>query len=122
MPRKKNQGEIILEFKEIHGDKYDYSNVNYVNSMTKVIIGCPEHGDFEQTPLMHLQGQRCPQCYGNIKWTTEKFIKEAKENSGPILIEFVVEKHDVVYPMVPTGAALNAMINRPERVKKIKES
>ena len=29
---------------------------------TKVIIGCPIHGDFEQTPTCHLQGQGCPEC------------------------------------------------------------
>lgn len=33
--------------------------------------------------------------------------------NGPTLIEFVVEKHDIVYPMVPTGAALHNMIRRP---------
>jgi len=32
---------------------------------------------------------------------------------GPALIDFVVEKHDIVYPMVPTGADLHAMIRRP---------
>ena len=47
-----------------------------------------------------------------------KIVQEAKHNLGPVMIEFVVEKHDVVYPMVPTGAALNAMINRPEKVNK----
>lgn len=80
--KRKPTEKVIQQFKEKHGDKYDYSNVNYVNNNTKVIIGCPKHGDFEQTPFMHLQGQRCPQCYGNIKWTTEKFIKEAKEKHG----------------------------------------
>jgi acetolactate synthase-1/2/3 large subunit len=35
---------------------------------------------------------------------------------GPVLIEYVVEKHDIVYPMVPTGAALHNMIRRPVAV------
>jgi len=78
----KSKDIVIQEFKKKHGDKYDYSKVVYINNYEKVIIGCPIHGDFKQTPMMHLQGQRCPQCYGNIKWTTEKFIKEAKEKHG----------------------------------------
>jgi acetolactate synthase-1/2/3 large subunit len=40
-------------------------------------------------------------------------IRQAQAHHGPVLIEFVVEQHDLVYPMVPTGAALNEMIRRP---------
>ena len=40
-------------------------------------------------------------------------IEEAQRINGPVLIEFVVEQHDMVYPMVPAGADLDAMISRP---------
>ena len=40
-------------------------------------------------------------------------IKEAQSIQGPVLVEFVVEQHDMVYPMVPAGADLDEMINRP---------
>ena len=40
-------------------------------------------------------------------------IKEAQSIKGPVLVEFVVEQHDMVYPMVPAGADLDEMINRP---------
>ena len=40
-------------------------------------------------------------------------IYEAQKINGPVLIEFVVEQHDMVYPMVPAGADLDAMISRP---------
>jgi acetolactate synthase-1/2/3 large subunit len=40
-----------------------------------------------------------------------KFARSYKK--GPVLIEYVVEKHDIVYPMVPAGAALHNMIRRP---------
>ena len=40
-------------------------------------------------------------------------IKEAQNINGPVLVEFVVEQHDMVYPMVPAGADLDAMISRP---------
>ena len=40
-------------------------------------------------------------------------IEEAQKINGPVLVEFVVEQHDMVYPMVPAGADLDAMISRP---------
>lgn len=46
----------------IHGDNYDYSKVKFVNSKTKVIITCPEHGDFSQIPNSHMSGRGCPLC------------------------------------------------------------
>ncbi len=47
---------------DIHGNTYDYSKVEYVNSQTKVVIGCSVHGYFEQVPNSHLQGCGCPSC------------------------------------------------------------
>lgn len=45
----------------IHGNKFDYSKVKYINNRTKVIIICPIHGDFEVTPSNHLK-RNCPKC------------------------------------------------------------
>lgn len=76
--------EIFIEkAKSIHGDKYDYSNVEYKNNRTKVRIICPEHGEFLQAPDKHLQGEGCPKCCKkNRKYTTEEFIIKAKEKHG----------------------------------------
>ncbi len=54
--------EWIKKVKQVHGSKYDYSKVEYINSQTKVCIICPEHGEFWQKPYSHLQGQGCPIC------------------------------------------------------------
>ena len=59
---KSNNDTFVTMAKEIHGDKYDYSKVEYVNYETKVCIICPEHGEFWQTPHGHLNGQGCPYC------------------------------------------------------------
>lgn len=61
---KKRMGlELFISLsKNIHGDKYDYSKVEYVNSRTKVCIICPKHGEFWQTPNSHLNGRGCPIC------------------------------------------------------------
>ena len=80
--KKLNTEEFIKRAKEVHGDKYDYSKVNYVNTFTKVTIICPKHGEFEQTPNLHLKSQGCPNCYGNKKLTIEEFIKRAKKVHG----------------------------------------
>jgi len=74
---KLNTEKFILKAKSIHGDKYDYSKVEYINSQRNVIIICPIHGEFEQTPARHLFGQGCSSCYGNKKLTTEQFIEKS---------------------------------------------
>lgn len=53
---------FIEKAKTIHGDKYDYSKVNYLGSYKKIIIICPKHGSFEQQPCSHLWGRGCPIC------------------------------------------------------------
>ena len=42
-------------------------------------------------------------------------IQFANDTPGPVLIEFRVEKEEAVYPMVPSGAALDEMLRRPVR-------
>ena len=65
--------EIIKQATAVHGDKYDYSKVEYENKKTKICIICPEHGEFWQTPSKHLLGQGCPKCAGRHK-TNEELI------------------------------------------------
>ena len=77
-----NIQEFIEKAKKIHGDRYDYSKVEYVNAYTKVCIICPKHGEFWQAPKHHLNGSGCPYCAGKIRLTTEEFIRRAKEVHG----------------------------------------
>lgn len=63
---------------EVHGDKYDYSKVEYKNIHTKVIITCPEHGDFSQSPNNHQKGHGYIECSGTKQRTTKEFIDESK--------------------------------------------
>lgn len=59
--------EFIQKAKFVHGDKYNYSKVEYVGTHNKVKIICPKHGEFEQTPSKHLFGRGCAICGGNKK-------------------------------------------------------
>ena len=75
------------EFEEkarlIHGDKYDYSKVEYKTAHDKVCIICPEHGEFWQDPNHHLMGNQCPQCaHRSWAYTTDEFIAKAREVHG----------------------------------------
>ena len=72
-----NNENFIRKAKQIHNNKYDYSNVVYIKNNIKVNIICPIHGDFYQTPHDHLQSYGCPKCGGNNKKTNEIFIKES---------------------------------------------
>ena len=74
--------EFIEKAKNVHGDKYDYSKVEYKNAITKVCIICPKHGEFWQTPAEHLSGYGCKYCGGTNKLTIEQFIDKARKIHG----------------------------------------
>ena len=74
---------LIIKFVKIHGDNFDYSKVIYEGLTSKVIIICPEHGEFLQQPRLHLRGSNgCKIC----------IQKEKKENNR-ILKNFISENH-----------------------------
>lgn len=54
--------KFIRKAREIHGNRYDYSNAIYHKSNQKIVIVCPEHGKFLQVPGSHLAGNGCPAC------------------------------------------------------------
>jgi hypothetical protein len=67
----------------IHGEKYNYSRVKFVNVLTKIIIGCRIHGDFEQTPSKHMGGSGCTRCSidanaNKQRYTIQNFISAAQ--------------------------------------------
>jgi len=77
---RKTLEQFIQDSREIHGDTYGYAKVVYIDSTTPVIITCPTHGDFEQTPGGHLCGG-CKKCANEYigqsrRKSLETFIKE----------------------------------------------
>lgn len=60
---KHSKEEFVAKAREVHGDKYNYSEVEYVNCDTNVKIYCKRHKDyFMQTPYSHTRGSSCPKC------------------------------------------------------------
>ena len=82
MPKKLTTEEFIKKAKEIHGNKYDYSLVDYKGAHEKIKIICPTHGVFEQQPNSHLNGRGCSYCsiHNPVKKSTEEFIKRSVQN------------------------------------------
>ncbi|WP_140449108.1 hypothetical protein [Curtobacterium flaccumfaciens] len=79
---------FITAATEKHDGKYDYSQVpaQFVNAHTPVSIGCPDHGEFPQTPNEHRRGQRCPDCSGrrgsSATARRQQFIAQAQAVHG----------------------------------------
>lgn len=82
MPKKLTREEFIKRARQVHGWRFDYSKVVYINSYHKITIMCPVHGEFEQEANSHLQGHGCPYCSQRFLKTTEDFIEEARKMHG----------------------------------------
>lgn len=66
--------QMVEEFKERHGNFYDYSKSKYTNQYEKITITCPIHGDFVQYPYGHRSGQGCPKCTSNVSHKEIEFL------------------------------------------------
>lgn len=85
--QRKSRLEVIEEFIRVHGQKYDYSRVDYVRTQDPVVILCRMHGEFHQTPLLHKQGAGCPKCWQarrgkNQVLTNEQVVDQFREIHG----------------------------------------
>ena len=67
-------GTFIDKARNIHGDRYDYSPVKYVDSATKIQIICSKHGTFWQKPNSHIRGSGCAFCTTNISKSETKWL------------------------------------------------
>jgi very-short-patch-repair endonuclease/Fe2+ or Zn2+ uptake regulation protein len=80
--------EFIEKAEKIHGNKYDYSKVEYNNNRNHIIIICKKHGEFSQIPFLHLLKHGCPSC---INKTEYKFYEKIKEFYPTIKRQYKVE-------------------------------
>ena len=105
--------EFIGRARKLHGDKYDYSKVEYKNRRTKICIVCPEHGEFWQTPCDHLKPSRngcgCPKCAKIMSKIEESVMNRLteegiefnynyidKEIFGDMRGDFFIKSHNVM--------------------------
>ena len=85
MPKKLTTKDFIEKSISLHGDKYDYSKVFYINKDTKVCIICAEHGEFWQTPNNHWKRKGCPKCSKNYKLNIGVITKRCREYNVVLL-------------------------------------
>jgi hypothetical protein len=71
MPKRKDTATFVAQARAIHGDRYDYSRVEYVACRKRVKIICPVHGEFRQTPDSHRKGRNCRKC-SSLKCTEKQ--------------------------------------------------
>ena len=131
--------QFISKSKELHGNKYDYSQVVYKNSYTKVDIICEDHGNFSIRPKDHLRANGehagCPKC-GDIRAavartkSTEYFLEKAVKAHGnekfdyskvnykhsDVNIKVICKKHNLEFEVTPNNFIGN-IHNCPECVK-----
>ena len=74
----KSLSEFVFDSKLIHGDKYNYSKVNYINTKTKVELICFIHGSFWMRPNSHLNSQGCPSCGRNRHKLVSEYLDKTK--------------------------------------------
>jgi glutaredoxin len=82
------QNQFIQKCKNVHGDKYDYSEAKYFSSSTKVDIICLIHGVFTQNANRHMMGNGCPNC---------KKAKPLLTHNLSLYINKFIEKHNNYY-------------------------
>ena len=86
----KGKEQFIEEARKIHGDKYDYSRVNYVGAREHVIVSCPIDGEFSQQAGAHLSGNGCPKCSRRGQGAPRNLVRALRG-------EFDSEKASFVY-------------------------
>lgn len=101
-----SQAEMIDQFKGVHGDKFDYSRVNYIRKDALVQIGCPHHGFFEMSPQRHLLSSRgCRDCSRDAM--SQRFLTPLED-----LIQRCRETHGdhYGYSLFPAGAGVRTKV------------
>lgn len=96
MPKRQTYQEFINKSNMIHNHKYSYKDAVYINTHTKLIITCPDHGSFWMTPTAHtIQRQGCITC-ANIKKSTNMRLTRASFIERATLIHGLVYDYTAV--------------------------
>lgn len=103
----KNTEDFIIKSKTIHKSMYEYNKATYTQSKNKVVIVCKIHGDFLQTPSLHLLGHGCPSCGREAKLGRSGFINKAKERVCAFYTIRCFNKEEEFYKIGITMRSIN---------------
>jgi superfamily II DNA or RNA helicase len=124
VPKKRlNTQNFISNAINVHGEIYDYSKVDYVNSETKVTINCLEHGDFEQIPYSHLIGRGCPICNNGFNRKFKIKLIQNLSNSDlltmdPVELQIIIQQGKLPSDFRPL---VNTEAESDERIATLRE-
>ena len=103
---------FIAEAQKVHGNRYDYSEVEYVNTHVPVKIRCQQCGAFFlQEPSSHLAGRGCPKCskkQTHKRVNQDMFIARAKKVHGD---KYNYSKVDYIVVLAHMGTEFNHQTN-----------
>lgn len=86
--------EFIKTAQSVHGERYDYSSVSYIDNLTKVQIICPTHGEFQQSPANHMSGSGCPECSLSGQYSIKAALRGDYIDSSDLdLVFYVATQH-----------------------------
>lgn len=109
--KNKTTEDIIKLSKQVHGDRYDYSKVNYVSTHDPITIICPRHGEFQQLPYVHFGNKcGCPKCsmsHGeevilnclnklHIKYVWQKPLSNPYKKGRKFILDFYIPKYRAI--------------------------
>lgn len=112
MGKRLTQEEVIVRFRAVHGDKYEYLD-DYEKQDKPIRIRCKKHDHiFKQTPVNHWRGERCPLCArehvnDSKRMTLEEFIRRAREVHGDLN-----DYSKVVYANIDTKVCIICPIHK----------
>ena len=101
--RGKTTTDLISEFVEVHGSKYDYSKVFYTNAKERIEIVCPKHGSFAQKPFSHILGTGCPKCAKSVSSDEVRLLE---------YVEDWIAKHCDIKPAMVTNRSPDFFPNK----------
>jgi len=104
-----NLDEFTQRAQKVHGDKIDYSNIEYKKRGNKITFYCKSHGEFKQTANCHLNGHGCPKCGNESHWKRSDYIKKAKERICTFYILRCFNEEEEFYKI---GITMNSVKKR----------
>ena len=120
--------QFIERANKIHNFKYDYSKINYVNTISKITTICPIHGKFIQQASCHLMGDGCSKCsYEFSNFVRDSWIKRGGNREGIFYIIKCFNETEVFFklgitikPINIRYSGKNAMPYNYEIIKEVK--
>jgi hypothetical protein len=116
MPKKKTKEEFVETSIKLHGNKYNYSKVLYLNNKTKVEIVCKRHGSFYQTPNDHIGNHGCRICSEEDKFNYNMKDSLLDENKNKPIDLYIINLYSDDESFIKVGIS-KEVHNRHKNIK-----